>query len=471
MSALDDVVNTFMNQWDVPGGAAAVTYQGRLVYARGFGYADVDNQIPVEPTSLFRIASVSKSITGIAMAKLIEEGLLSTADKVFGEGGILTGSRYDTLVDVRMQNITVGDLLHHTAGFGTLGNGRDPVFADIYEESIMHFGLPHSPEDKIEFYLQKQTLKREPGTAYEYSNLGYLILGRVIEQVTGMSYTDYCRTALFEPLGITSIKMGNSLLENRLPGEVLYYDYPQAPNVTSVYGTGASVPWTYGGMNVETFDSHGGWAASAVDLLRLLTAVDGFSTRPDILTSSGIAAMTSTTPQSAGYAFGFSTNQFDNWWHMGSIPGATAMWARINNGVNFVFLFNTRPGNQLSQFNGEVDALYWNAQANFTSWPAHDLFDQFTSIEPTADGTSLSIDLYPNPSTERVNVRLNGGATGSASLSVYDLLGRKVKAVYDGVIAGETELSIDVSELTNGLYLARAQSGSQVATRQFVVQR
>ncbi len=472
MTSLDDAVEAFMAKWSVPGGAFAVTYQGRLVYARGFGYADVENQIPVEPTSTFRIASVSKSITGIAVAKLIDDGVLTKADKVFGPGGILTGARYDSLFDARIADITVGDLLHHTSGFATLSSGRDPVFADLEAETAMNFGLPHSPEDKIEYYLKTQTMNRNPGVSYLYSNLGYLVLGRVIEAVTGMSYAAYCDTALFAPLGISTIKIGYSLPENRLPHEVKYYEYAGAATTTSVYGTGEQVPWTYGGMNVETFDAHGGWTASVIDLVKLLGAADGFTTAADILSSSAVATMSTALPYSSGYAMGFAVNGANNWWHTGSIPGASAEWVRASGGYNFALLFNYRPANHLNnQFNGEMDGLFWGALSGFTGWPSHDLYSTFTGVEPSrgAAATTLSLSVYPNPArNDVVSLDILSDTPGNVTVTVYDLLGRVVSEPERPI--GSRHV-LEIGDLHAGTYFIRAQSGTAVATQQLFVVR
>lgn len=476
MSALDANIEAFMEKWDVPGGAVAVSYQGRLVYARGFGLADTDAEEPVEPTSTFRIASVSKSITGIAAAKLIDEGTLSLNAKVFGTGGILTDTPYSTLHDPRMEDITVSHLLHHVSGIGNLSpSNRDPVFADHEAEAAMGFGLPHSPADKIEYYLKTQTLKRNPGSGYEYSNLGYLILGRVIEAVTGLSYAEYCRTALFEPLGIKTIRMGHSLPGNRLPREVKYYEPASNSKTTSVYGTGEQVPWSYGGFNVETFEAHGGWTASVIDLVRLLDAVDGFATSPDILPASAIQTLTTTLPTSAGYALGFSVNAAPHWWHMGSIDGTTAEWVRAAGGYNFALLFNYRaPGAQLNQFNGEADGLFWGALGSFTGWPSHDLYDQYTSIEATTPGlreTELVLSVFPNPADTEIRVQVVDGGYQPMSIAIYDLLGRRLRVV--GPVAGLTAdvRVVNVQNLPPGRYFVRATTDGKVATRMVEVVR
>ncbi len=89
MTAADNIINNFMTTHGMPGLTIALAKDGRIVYMRGFGYADIAHTIPVQPNNLFRIASCSKQITSIAIMKLMQEGKLSMSSKVFGPGGIL----------------------------------------------------------------------------------------------------------------------------------------------------------------------------------------------------------------------------------------------------------------------------------------------------------------------------------------------------------------------------------------------
>ena len=105
MESYDRIIARIMHDFDIPGAAVAVVRHGRLVYARGFGMADREAGTPVQPDSLFRIASVSKPITAVAVLKLVEDGLLDLDARVFPD--LLT----------RMNRITVRDLLRHGGGF------------------------------------------------------------------------------------------------------------------------------------------------------------------------------------------------------------------------------------------------------------------------------------------------------------------------------------------------------------------
>ncbi|MEM7658204.1 MAG: serine hydrolase [Bacteroidota bacterium] len=144
----------------------------------------------------------------------------------------------------------------------------------------------------------------------------------------------------------------------------------------SIYNDGQNVPWEYGGWNLEAMDAHGGWIATARDLVRLLTAVDGFSTKPDILSAASIQTMTTASAVNGGYSLGWSVNAFDNWWHTGALDGTASVWVRANNGFTWAVILNKRviDGNA-NAFWADFDNLPWNCLTQTTTFPAHDLFD------------------------------------------------------------------------------------------------
>ncbi|GAH01144.1 unnamed protein product, partial [marine sediment metagenome] len=114
---IDREVNAFIKRWKIEGASLAVTKNERLVYAKGFGTANKQTGEEVKPGHLFRIASVSKLITAVAIMRLYEEGQLELDDPVFGESGILNDSVFVNYVDPRVEEITVRHLLNHTAGW------------------------------------------------------------------------------------------------------------------------------------------------------------------------------------------------------------------------------------------------------------------------------------------------------------------------------------------------------------------
>ena len=115
LGPFDQSVRDLMRKYAIPGGAVALVRDGKLIYARGFGYADVENKTPVQPDALFRIASMSKPITSAAIMKLVEEGKLNLDDRVAPFIAYLTPAPGATM-DPRWEQITVRHLLDHTGG-------------------------------------------------------------------------------------------------------------------------------------------------------------------------------------------------------------------------------------------------------------------------------------------------------------------------------------------------------------------
>ena len=378
MVNVDRVFSNFMDDWNVPGGSIAIVKDGRLVYARGFGYADKESNELVQPHHTFRIASVSKPITSIAIMKLIDQGLINVDGEVFGTDGVLNGSDYSTILDPIVKKITVRHLLHHTSGWGLINGRHDPMFYNQYIAQQMGETPPVGPRTIIKFMLTTQSLENEPGIKYFYSNFGFCILGRVIEQISGKSYGNFVKTELLNPLGISEMQLGRNPYENKALHEVKYYDYPGSPLASSVYDTGERVPWPYGGFNLEAMDSHGGWIASAIDLMRLLVAVDGFDTKPDILSQSSIQLMVTPSSANSHYGMGWAVNPWDNWWHTGGLPGTSSIAVRTNGGLGWAVLFNSRPSNW-QDFNRSMDNMVWEAIRGVDIWPTHDLFEHVAS--------------------------------------------------------------------------------------------
>jgi CubicO group peptidase (beta-lactamase class C family) len=196
---IDTQVNSFLNRWRIQGASVAVTKDERLVYAKGFGIANTETGEEVKPGHLFRIASVSKLITAVAIMKLYEDGFLDLDEQVFGEKGILNDTVYKKYTDSRMEEITIRHLLNHTAGWSRYSG--DPMFRSLYIARKMDVEAPADFSHVLQFALSRR-LDYKPGTKYSYSNLAYGILGEIIARKSGMTYQDYVVMNLLLPLDI-----------------------------------------------------------------------------------------------------------------------------------------------------------------------------------------------------------------------------------------------------------------------------
>jgi N-acyl-D-amino-acid deacylase len=366
-----------------------VVRDGKLIYARGFGYADVETGTLVQPDALFRIASVSKPITSVAIMKLVEEGKLQLDDRVAPLIADLAPAPGAT-VDPRWEQITIRHLLNHTGGWDRdkPNGGFDPMFRPAVAAATVHAPAPASAETVIR-YMKGLPLDFDPGTRHVYSNFGYAILGRVIERLSGRPYEDYVRARVLQPVGANRTRQGRTRLSEALPGEVKYYMPGEpglgltAPLVPSVFPGEGPVPVTYGGFYLEAMDSHGGWVSSTVDLLRFVTGVDGRANRPDILGAGLVAEMTGSGPAvcpagACSYACGWlvrPTLGDATWSHGGSLPGTTSILVRTYHNFAWAAAFNAR--STTGNLDGELEAALWAGNALVTSYPTHDLFPTF----------------------------------------------------------------------------------------------
>nr|WP_261292658.1 serine hydrolase domain-containing protein [Sphingomonas hylomeconis] len=183
-------VDTIFAEWQqsahVPGLVYGIVADGKLIAVRGLGVQDIDSKTPVGPDSLFRIASMSKAFTALAILQLRDAGKLSLDAPAETYVPELKGWTYPTKDSPR---ITVRNLLTHSAGFveDNPWGDRQQVMPEATFTAFLDAGVPFA---------------RAPGLGMEYSNLGFATLGRIISNVSGMRYQDYIRRTIMAPLGM-----------------------------------------------------------------------------------------------------------------------------------------------------------------------------------------------------------------------------------------------------------------------------
>ena len=168
--------------------------------------ADPQHSIQAQQNSLFRIADLSKPITAVTIFSLIESGKLNLTDKVFGPGAILGTNYGKPPYQTYVADITVDHLLTHTAG-GWAADDNDPMLHNNgWDQAKL-----------ISSTIANVPLTAQPGTQWIYSNFGYCILGRIIEQVTGQPYASYVQANILAPCGITGMQIAAQQREGPRP--------------------------------------------------------------------------------------------------------------------------------------------------------------------------------------------------------------------------------------------------------------
>ncbi|MEK7258036.1 MAG: serine hydrolase domain-containing protein, partial [Bacteroidota bacterium] len=317
---IEDKANAFLKKWDIPGLTMAISKDEKLVFARGYGYADKSKNLLMGPQHIGRIASVSKPITGAAIMLLCQKqpGKITLNSKVFGAGSIL-GSTYGTDdFSAAEKAILVDNLLEHTAGGNTWDNNTDKDESNASpkpkenpstgDPMFQYSGKSHS--ELITAVLDDRNPDFSPGNCFAYSNFGYTVLGRIIEKITGSTYSSWVKTNVLQPCGISSMAIANNDLEDKKSNEFVLYGKGENP-----YGS-----------DCKRMDAHGGWLASPMDLLRFAVRVDGKSGKPDILNAASVNAMITPSSYAANpvntgsYGGGWAYND-GGFWHDGALPG------------------------------------------------------------------------------------------------------------------------------------------------------
>ncbi len=378
--SFDKLMTTFIAKHELPGGALAVAKDGRVVYSRGFGYADRDKKDAVRPESLFRIASISKPITAAAVLQLVERKKLKLDDKVFDV--LQLEEPKGVQFDERWRKVTILQLLHHTGGWDR-GKSFDPMFYSPEIVKELKIKTPADAHAIIRFML-RQPLDFDPGKEYQYSNFGYCLLGRVVEKVGGKPYEEYVQKQVLAPLGIEKMRLGKTLLTDRAAGEVRYY-VPKGDRPRAILGPDAGKPVDepYGAWNLEALDAHGGWLASAEDLVRFASAFD-HPKKCKILGEKSIEILFARPEGAPGktkagkpaetyYACGWEVRPFKdgtrNTWHSGSLPGTSTLLVRRSDGLTWAVLFNSRHTPDKKEPADTIDPLLHEAADAVKKWP------------------------------------------------------------------------------------------------------
>lgn len=363
---IDEELEKFKERYGLKGISISIIKDEKLIFTRSYGLADVKKNLKTNPENIFRLASVSKLITAVAIMKLVEEGKLSLNDKVFGKDGIINDEKYLKIKDPQLLEITVLNLLNHSGGW-TQRYG-DPMFNPLRVAEILKEKPPVNVDSYIKFAVNRR-LHFKPGTANSYSNMGYLFLGEIIKRITKKPYEEYIKKEILRPMGITDMNIANNLYEGRYSNEVTYYDQSDSCVTLSYKGDSTIVSKMYGGNDIRLLGSAGGWVASSVDLAKFLVYIDGFDNVKDIISKTSFNQMTGGFGETLGWK-----EIYDNGLvRTGTFAGTVAVLFRGNDGFEWVFLSNT------STWKGPYFSHYIVRQMRkiinkVQDWPEIDLF-------------------------------------------------------------------------------------------------
>jgi N-acyl-D-amino-acid deacylase len=370
-AALSAEMDAYMAKRKIAGGQFALGKGGKVIFSKGFGLADRDKNVSVQPSTLFRIASVSKPLTGVATLCLIEDGVLSLDTKM------LDALKTEIVVpegkqrDPRLGDITIRHLLQHTAGWDRDKSG-DPMFQSRQIAKTLGVSCPPGPRDIIREVLGRP-LDTAPGEKYAYSNFGYCVLGRIIEDHSGEKYEAFVKKRVLAPAGVTAPKLGATLTQAE--NEARYY-MPEGDDREgrSLFpDTPERVPSPYGAWCLEAMDAHGGWISSAEDMVKFAMSLDDVGGKSPFKKRETWDALIAPPPGAVGhdkegkplersYGCGFTIRRKEKGTgldHNGSLPGTTTTLYRRADGLTWAAFFNQRGGGKddsiIAALNGVLD--------------------------------------------------------------------------------------------------------------------
>ena len=385
---MERYIANWMARYNIRGASLAIMKDEHLIYCKGFGWADEERNQPAEVGHIYRVASASKLITAVGIMKLCDEGLLRLDDKVFGAEGVL--KHFTEIKDKRAENITVRHLLNHTAGFSR--RMGDPMFriADI----IKWEHLDTTPTaDQLIAYQLRQRLRDRPGGSAQYSNMGYLVLSRVIEVASGKSYEQYLQEHVLWPAGCYDMHIARNYYEERYPMEVKYYGNDPNDRIESFDGSGEMRPRQYGGHNIRGLQGAGAWVSSAVEMLRLVASIDGKPEVPDILSPESVAEMRNIT-RKGDYALGWARyhESTQTLVRTGTMSGTCAYIEYKTSGISYAFLTNTSNYRGAS-FTNSLGRMIHTAISRVQEWPQdRDLFVEVPRPDTVSNEPSTPAD-------------------------------------------------------------------------------
>lgn len=385
---LDEMVVALLKEHNIAGATVAVAQNGRLVYSRGFGYADVHTRQKMPPNAAMRIASISKPITAVAIMMLIEQGKLSLDTPVVP---VLRKVGFPKPVgDERWNDVKVRHLLHHSGGWDR-GVSRDPMFQVIEASKALKLKTPARQTDLIQWKFA-QPLDFDPGEKYVYSNFGYCILGRLVAAVSGQRYSEWVTQHILTPRKMKATYLGKTRLSDRGPTEVRYHmqnTTTHSPFWASFRTTSRgelptvakTVESPYGRWDLEVMDSHGGWVSTASDLLRFVGGLDDSTeplikapalemmlAKPQLRTEAGTTRWYGCgwSIRSAGDGSGLNGH---NIWHNGALDGTSTLLVRRWDGFSWAVLFNTDRSKNKERLSSLIDGKMHKAIDSIAQWP------------------------------------------------------------------------------------------------------
>lgn len=306
-------INEYMKQFSNEktfDGSVLVLHKGEVILNKSYGLADKENKVPFTNDLQFPVGSITKSMTAIAILQLEEEGKLSISDSL---------SKYLPEFP-HSDNMTLHQMLNHSTGLGD--------FLEV--EEIKNSYTKHYSEDEIINSIKNEPLKSKPGEKYAYISSDYYLLGKVIEKVSGESYSTYLQKHIFKPAG-----MGDTFVMN---------EENAAHLKVKGYENGKLIK----SLHPSLLFACGDVVSTKMDLVKYISAIENHIILSEKQKSKMVTASIDIVPHLAGYGYGwyvadsFLSFNEKEYWHGGSLPGLRAGLARYPDKDLTIIIFSNK---------------------------------------------------------------------------------------------------------------------------------
>jgi CubicO group peptidase (beta-lactamase class C family) len=384
---IDNAVQEIMQTYPVARHASLTVVHGkRLVYARGYTLAEQSWPV-VQPTTHFRVASVSKTVTALAVFQLIEHKTLALTDTLQSILQLKTPSG-SAPSDSRFNRITIQHLLEHRGGLAAPKGSMKDAKAERFSDGVAvvqafkaagHLASLPVTQAMTDSYIASLQLVNDPGTVQAYSNCGYYLLGRVVAHLYGKTAAiDAYKRYLLDPLGIKRIRSAVDLVTDQWEDEARYQDRDLRVGRSLMTPDQPLVAFGYGNEEVALLEGAGGLSAAATDLARLIAILISQSDNPGLRRAT-ISAMLSAAATRGGYGFDdtrdYGAGRF--YGQKGGELSDAASVLQFDDQWGFMLCFGSP-----AQIDGVTPSWYpdfpavMNVAKN-TNWGTTDLFPQF----------------------------------------------------------------------------------------------
>jgi len=346
------------------GATVLVSRQGEIIYNKAFGLANVELDVPMETDHVFRIGSITKQFTAIAILQLMEQGKLSLQDEI---------TRFIPDYPLQGAKITIENLLTHTSGIRDYTSMKD---------TLQRGKLDFKPEAMID-YFKNQPMRFAPGTRYEYSNSNYFLLGYIIEMITGETYPQYLVNHIFRPLGMNNSNYGSDtmLIRNRAAGYTL---------------------GDKGIRNASTLSMTQPYAAGSIlstteDLFKWNQAVQSYQLVSKETLEKAITRYKLVNGKEINYGYGFRQGYIQenpSIWHGGRINGFITLAMYLPADEVYVVVLSNCDCNTLDQVTAKLAALAIGKPYNYKEIEvANSILQSYAGVYENEDGDPFVISI------------------------------------------------------------------------------